>query len=137
MRYRVGIDIGGTFSDLVVLTADGRVETLKVSSAPERLIASLLDGLLTLLERASLVAGEAEAVVHGTTVATNAILEYRGARTALITTRGFRDVLEIRRLRVGRLYDLGWEKPATLVPRRLRREVTERSEEHTSELQSR
>jgi N-methylhydantoinase A len=126
MRYRVGIDIGGTFSDLVVLTTDGRVETLKVSSAPDRLIPSLLDGLRTLLARAGLVGGEAEAVVHGTTVATNAILEYRGARTALITTRGFRDVLEIRRLRVGRLYDLGWEKPAPLVPRRLRREVTER-----------
>lgn len=126
MRYRVGIDIGGTFSDLVVVAADGRVETLKVSSAPERLIPALLDGLRTLLERAGLVAAEAEAVVHGTTVATNAILEYRGARTALITTRGFRDVLEIRRLRVGRLYDLGWEKPAPLVPRRLRFEVTER-----------
>src|SRR5579859_5397728 len=126
VRYRVGIDIGGTFSDLVVLTADGRVETLKVSSAPDELIPALLDGLHTLLERAGLVADEAEAIVHGTTVATNAILEYRGARTALITTRGFRDVLEIRRLRVGRLYDLGWDKPATLVPRRLRREVTER-----------
>src|SRR6266568_2371684 len=93
MRYRVGIDIGGTFSDLVVVAADGRVETLKVSSAPERLIPALLEGLRTLLERAGLVAGEAEAVVHGTTVATNAILEYNGARTALITTRGFRDVL--------------------------------------------
>src|SRR5437870_4068171 len=74
MRYRVGIDIGGTFSDLVVLAADGRVETLKVSSAPERLIPVLLDGLRTLLNRAGLVAGEAEAVVHGTTVATNACI---------------------------------------------------------------
>jgi N-methylhydantoinase A len=126
MRYRVGIDIGGTFSDLVVLAADGRVETLKVSSAPDGLIPALIDGLRRLLERGGLFAGDAEAVVHGTTVATNAIVEYRGARTALITTRGFRDVLEIRRLRVGRLYDLGWEKPASLVPRRLRREVTER-----------
>jgi N-methylhydantoinase A len=126
MRYRVGIDIGGTFSDLVVVAADGRVETLKVSSAPERLIPALLEGLRTVLERAGLVAADAESVVHGTTVATNAILEYNGARTALITTRGFRDVLEIRRLRVGRLYDLGWEKPAPLVPRRLRYEVTER-----------
>jgi N-methylhydantoinase A len=126
VRFKVGIDIGGTFSDLVVLAVDGRLETLKVSSAPEQLIPALLDGLRTLLERAGLPAGDAEAVIHGTTVATNAILEYRGARTALITTRGFRDVLEIRRLRVGRLYDLGWEKPAPLVPRRLRFEVTER-----------
>jgi len=126
MRFRVGVDIGGTFSDLVVLAADGHVETLKVSSAPDGVIAGLLEGLQTLLQRAGLAADDAETVVHGTTVATNAILEYRGARTALITTRGFRDVLEIRRLRVGRLYDLGWEKPAPLVPRRLRFEVTER-----------
>jgi N-methylhydantoinase A len=126
MRFRVGVDIGGTFSDLVVLAADGHVETLKVSSAPDQVIAGLLEGLQTLLQRAGLAADDAETVVHGTTVATNAILEYRGARTALITTRGFRDVLEIRRLRVGRLYDLGWEKPAPLVPRRLRFEVTER-----------
>src|SRR5687767_15620451 len=67
--------------------------------------------------QAGLAPADATAVVHGTTVATNAILEYRGARTGLITTRGFRDILEIRRLRVGCLYDL-------------------RSEEHTSELQS-
>ncbi len=125
MRYRVGIDIGGTFSDLVVVTSSG-VRTLKVSSAPDELIPKLVSGLAGLLDEAGLKAADAEAVVHGTTVATNAILEYRGARTALITTRGFRDVLEIRRLRVGRLYDLGWEKPAPLVPRRLRREVEER-----------
>ncbi len=118
MRYRVGIDIGGTFSDLVVLAADGRVGTLKVSSAPEGLITAIVDGLRALLRQAALAPADAEAVVHGTTVATNAILEYRGARTGLITTRGFRDVLEIRRLRVGRLYDLAWEKPAPLVPRR-------------------
>jgi N-methylhydantoinase A len=126
MRYRVGIDIGGTFSDLVVLTSDGRAFTLKVSSAPERLVEAVVGGLASLLTQAELRPAAAEAVVHGTTVATNAILEYRGARTGLITTRGFRDVLEIRRLRVGRLYDLAWEKPEPLVPRRLRREVTER-----------
>jgi N-methylhydantoinase A len=126
MRFRVGVDIGGTFSDLVVLADDGRVSTLKVSSAPERLMAGLGAGLRGLLGEAGLAAGEAAVVVHGTTTATNAILEYRGARTGLITTRGFRDVLEIRRLRVGRLYDLGWEKPEPLVPRRLRFEVAER-----------
>ena len=65
-------------------------------------------------------------VLHGTTVASNALLELRGARTGLITTRGFRDVLEIRRLRMPRLYDLTWEKPPTLVERRLRMEVDER-----------
>ncbi len=126
MRFRVGIDIGGTFSDLVIVAEDGRVSTLKVSSAPERIIAGLVEGLGALLGQAGLDARDASSVVHGTTAATNAILEYRGARTGLITTRGFRDVLEIRRLRVGRLYDLGWEKPAPLVPRRLRFEVGER-----------
>jgi len=126
MRYRVGIDIGGTFSDLVIMDEDGRVSTLKVSSAPDEVIAALVDGLRDLQQRAGLASRDAVAVVHGTTAATNAILEYRGARTGLITTKGFRDILEIRRLRVGRLYDLSWDKPKPLVPRRLRREVPER-----------
>ncbi|MGE3272789.1 MAG: hydantoinase/oxoprolinase family protein, partial [Chloroflexota bacterium] len=126
MRYRVGIDIGGTFSDLVVMDEDGRVSTLKVSSAPDAVIAALVDGLRDLQRQAGLAPADALGVVHGTTAATNAILEYRGARTGLITTKGFRDILEIRRLRVGRLYDLGWDKPQPLVPRRLRREVPER-----------
>lgn len=126
MRYRVGIDIGGTFSDLVVMDEAGRVSTLKVSSTPDQVIGALVTGLQRLQQQAGLAPADALAVVHGTTVATNAILEYRGARTALITTKGFRDILEIRRLRVGRLYDLGWDKPQPLVPRRLRREVPER-----------
>src|SRR5688572_4146672 len=124
--YRVGIDIGGTFSDLVIMDEDGRVSTLKVTSAPDEVIAALVDGLRDLQQQAGLSAADALAVVHGTTAATNAILEYRGARTGLITTRGFRDILEIRRLRVGQLYDLSWDKPKPLVPRRLRREVPER-----------
>src|SRR5215212_1803804 len=126
MQYRVGIDIGGTFSDLVLMDEDGRVSTLKVSSAPDAVIAALVDGLHDLQQRAGLAPADAVAVVHGTTAATNAILEYRGARTGLITTKGFRDILEIRRLRVGRLYDMSWDKPKPLVPRRLRREVPER-----------
>src|SRR3954466_14115263 len=126
MRYRVGIDIGGTFSDLVIMDEAGRVSTLKVTSAPDAVIAALVEGLKDLQQRAGLAPADAIAVAHGTTAATNAILEYRGARTGLITTRGFRDILEIRRLRVGRLYDLGWDKPKPLVTRRLRREVSER-----------
>src|SRR4051812_6703831 len=126
MRYRVGIDIGGTFSDLVVMDEDGRVSTLKVTSVPDQVIGALVDGLRDLQQQAGLAPADAVAVVHGTTIATNAILEYQGARTGLITTKGFRDVLEIRRLRVGRLYDLAWDKPKPLVPRRLRREVPER-----------
>src|SRR4051794_17778237 len=126
MQYRVGIDIGGTFSDLVLMDEDGRVSTLKVSSAPDAVIAALVSGLRDLQRQAGLAPADAIAVVHGTTAATNALLEYTGAKTGLITTRGFRDVLEIRRLRVGRLYDLAWEKPKPFVLRRLRREVPER-----------
>ncbi|MFN8525040.1 MAG: hydantoinase/oxoprolinase family protein [Chloroflexota bacterium] len=126
MRFRVGIDIGGTFSDLVVVAQDGRVLTLKVSSAADQVVSALVGGLATLLAGGGFRAGDADAVVHGTTAATNAILEYKGARTGLVTTRGFRDVLEIRRLRVGRLYDLGWTKPQPLVLRRHRFEVDER-----------
>src|SRR4051812_16358283 len=129
-RYRVGIDIGGTFSDLVIMDEDGRVSTLKVSSAPDEVVGALVAGLQDLQQRAGLAPADAIAVVHGTTAATNAILEYRGARTGLITTKGFRDILEIRRLRVGRLYALGWDKPKPLVPRRLRREVPERLDVH-------
>src|SRR5919199_1939162 len=66
-------------------------------------------------------------VVHGTTVATNAVLEHRGAVTALVTTAGFRDVLELRRLRIPRMYDPFWRKPDPLVPRRLRFEIGERT----------
>src|SRR5439155_29278 len=71
-------------------------------------------------------AADVREIIHGTTVATNAILERRGARTGLITTEGFRDLLEIGRLRLARLYDLNFERPAPLVPRRWRREVRER-----------
>ena len=70
--------------------------------------------------------GDCEAFVHGTTVATNAIIERKGALTGLITTKGFRDVLELRRIRIPKLYDLTWQKPAPLVERYLRMEVTER-----------
>src|SRR5918994_1525129 len=73
----------------------------------------------------SLPAATVGSIVHGTTVATNAILEHRGARTGLLTTEGFRDVLEIRRLRLARLYDLDFERPAPLVPRAWRREGVE------------
>ncbi len=123
---RVGVDIGGTFTDLVFLRADGTLGKRKVSSTPadysQAIVAAVREFLAE--ERASGAAlGE---VVHATTVATNAILERKGARTALLTTEGFRDVLELRRIRIPLLYDLGWEKPAPLVERALRFAVRER-----------
>ena len=125
-EYRLGVDIGGTFTDIVALCSDGRVHTRKVSSSVDDYARAIIEGLQDLFADTGLGAREIEQVLHGTTVASNAILEQRGARTGLITTRGFRDVLELRNLRMPRLYDLHWEKPEPLVERYLRVEVDER-----------
>src|SRR5258706_2957426 len=125
-RYRIGVDIGGTFTDLVLLGTDGSVATRKVSSTPDDYSRGIVSGIGALLAAADVPAAAVDGVVHATTVATNAILEGRGARTALITTKGFRDVLEMRRLRIPELYNLQYRKPPPLVPRRLRFEVDER-----------
>jgi N-methylhydantoinase A len=123
---RVGIDIGGTFTDIVCLDADGRIRVKKVSSSPDDYARAIIEGVRELSRETGLAGADIAEVLHGTTVASNAILEGRGAKTGLITTRGFRDVLEIRRLRRPSLYDLAWEKPAPLVERFRRVEVTER-----------
>src|SRR6185437_14525371 len=110
-------DVGGTFTDVLTLEADGSVRARKVLSTPpdyDRAVVEALRGL------------SPAAVVHGTTVATNAVLERRGALTVLVTTEGFRDVLELRRMRMPHLYDYFWTKPPSLVPRRLRFELGER-----------
>jgi len=125
-RFRVGVDIGGTFTDIVFLAADGRLHTKKVSSTVDDYARGIVEGLREVFGETGLSGAAIAEVLHGTTVASNAILEQRGARTGLITTKGFRDVLEIRRLRMPRLYDLAWEKPPTLVERYLRMEVDER-----------
>ncbi len=125
-QFRVGVDIGGTFTDIVFLDAEGRIHTRKVSSTADNYARAIVEGIRELFHERGLGGSDVAEVMHGTTVASNAILELRGARTGLITTRGFRDVLEIRRLRMPRLYDLAWEKPAPLVERSLRMEVDER-----------
>jgi N-methylhydantoinase A len=119
--FRLGVDIGGTFTDIVLLEDTGAVATVKLSSTPDDYGRAIVEGVRRLL--VGRAPGDAAEVVHGTTVATNAILEGRGARTGLLTTEGFRDTLEIGRLRYPRLYDLRWQKPTPLVPRRWRREV--------------
>jgi N-methylhydantoinase A len=123
---RVGIDVGGTFTDIVFLTPDGTVLTRKILSSPDDYSRAIGAGLQEICTQTPVAPEAVCEVMHGTTVATNAILEGKGARTGLITTRGFRDVLEIRRMRMNRLYDIYWEKPPPLVPRRWRYEVTER-----------
>ena len=125
-QFRVGIDIGGTFTDIVLMGADGRLITRKVSTTADDYVRAITRGLEDAFAESGLSPSSVVEVVHGTTVATNAILEHRGARTGLITTKGFRDILEIRRLRMPRLYDISWEKPQPLVERYLRLEVDER-----------
>ena len=119
---RIGVDIGGTFTDVVLLAPDGSVSVRKLPTVPDQHGQVVAAGVTSLLDAQT----DVREIVHGTTVATNAILEGKGARTGLLTTRGFRDVLEIRRIRGPELYNLFYEKPPPLVPRRLRLEVTER-----------
>ena len=124
--FRAGVDIGGTFTDIVLVGSDGSIHTKKVSSSVENYAAAIVDGLAELFSETGLTGAAVEEVRHGTTVASNAILERKGARVGLITTQGFRDVLEIRTLRMPRLYDVGWTKPEPLVERYLRQVVDER-----------
>ena len=118
----VGIDVGGTFTDLYFSGGEGRAHhILKVPSTPH----DPSVGLLHALEKANLQPGELDAILHGTTIATNAVIERKGARCALITTRGFRDLLELGRRDRPQMYGLeGVHEP--LVPRELRFEVDER-----------
>ena len=118
---RVGVDVGGTFTDLVALV-DGRITTAKVPSTPR----DQSEGVLRSIEASGVPAAGIEALAHGMTVATNALLERRGARTALVTTAGFRDVIEIGRQARPSLYDLTEDRPPALVPRELRFTVRER-----------
>ena len=123
---RVGVDIGGTFTDLVFLCPDGTLHKRKLPSTPADYSDAIVEGVTAFCAEQGLPAERITDVVHATTVATNAIIERKGARTALLTTAGFRDVLELRRIRIPMSYDLGWQKPAPLVDRELRLGVAER-----------
>src|SRR5229473_1648179 len=118
---RVGFDIGGTFTDIIVLGDDGEIVTDKVLSLLER-VGEDVAACVRPLARTQQV----ESFVHGTTVASNAVIEGTAARTGLITTRGFRDDLEMRGQRRPNIYDLNWDRLPSLVPRSLRLEVRER-----------
>ena len=123
---RVGVDIGGTFTDIVFLRPDGRLDKRKTPSTPSDYSRAIIDAVADYCAGQNLDATKVSEIVHATTVATNAILERTGARTALLTTEGFRDVLELRRIRIPLSYDLGWQKPEPLVERALRFSVRER-----------
>ena len=120
-NLRLGVDVGGTFTDLVAL-GGGRLITSKVPSTPR----DQSEGVMNSIRAARIEADNVIAFAHGMTVATNALLERRGARTAIVTTEGFRDVLEIARQNRPSLYDLAMDRPPALVPRELRFTVRER-----------
>ena len=124
-RARLAVDIGGTFTDLA-LEHDGRRVTAKVLTTPAHPERGVLDGVAAILQQAGLVPGDIEILVHGTTLATNAIIERKGATTALITTEGFRDVLALGNESRYDQYDLNIVLPEPLVPRYLRLPVPER-----------
>ena len=123
----IGVDIGGTFTDIVFLNnEDKTIEFLKVFSTPGRLEDGVVNGLRSLAERTGLQFEQVWRIVHGTTVATNALLEGKWARTALITTAGFRDIIEIGRQNRPNIYDLLVERPRPIVSRDLTFEAPER-----------
>lgn len=124
---RIGVDIGGTFTDFVAFDVEaGGIATAKLLTTPAAPAVAVIEGLERLIRRVGASLGEVEVLVHGTTLATNAIVERRGAKTALLTTRGFRDVLAIGRERRYDVYDILYRVPAPLVPRQLCWEVAER-----------
>lgn len=126
-RWRVGIDIGGTFTDVALVEeATGSLGVVKVPTTPEDFGRGVLDGVRTALDKYGIDAASVGLLSHATTVVTNAILEQKGARCALVATRGFRDVLELRRSARPDLYDLFQDAPHILIPRRHRFEITER-----------
>jgi N-methylhydantoinase A len=124
---RVGIDIGGTFTDLILIDdASGEVTVGKVLTTPSDPSQAVADVLSEALQRTGAQPESVRHVIHGTTLVTNAVIERKGARTALLTTRGYRDAYEIAREHRYDLYDLFLEMPTPLVPRYLRLEVDER-----------
>jgi N-methylhydantoinase A len=123
---RVAVDIGGTFTDIVLMAGDAVLHEAKVSTTPSDPSEAVIAGVAALLRRLAIPPSAVAEVLHGTTVASNTILQKSGAATGLITTRGFRDVLEIGRIRMPEMFDLTWSKPQPLVPRRHRLEVGER-----------
>lgn len=125
--YRLGIDVGGTFTDVAILDRNtATLHVLKVSSTPDDPSTGIFIGIQTALEQTNAQPQAVSYLAHGTTVGINALLQNRGANVALLTTAGFRDLLEIRRQKRPDLYDLFADKPAALIPRKQRCEVSER-----------
>ena len=121
MSFRIGIDIGGTFTDFAIMEeATGRLWIHKQLTTPDDPSAAVLDGLGHLLAKAGVSIGAVGTIVHGSTLVTNAVIERRGCRTGMLVTKGFRDVLDIAMERRYDVYDLRLRFPAPIVPRALR-----------------
>ena len=126
-RYRIGVDVGGTFTDLALVEhGNGRLAIAKVLTDHGDVSRGVMNGLRTILAESGIPPGDVDVVVHGTTLATNALIERRGVDTALVVTRGFRDILTMGRESRYDIYDIGIELPEPLVPRARVFEVTER-----------
>ncbi|HYZ23230.1 MAG TPA: hydantoinase/oxoprolinase family protein [Rhodopila sp.] len=127
MAWRIGIDIGGTFTDVALIEEEsGRIGIAKVPTTPRDFGRAVIDGLRKGLRENAVDPSDVALLSHATTVVTNALLEKKGARCGLVATRGFRDLLELRRSSRPDLYDLFQDPPSVLVPRRHRFEITER-----------
>ena len=127
MSYKLGVDVGGTFTDVFLLNEkDGALEVHKVSSTPDDPSRAIMKGISEILQDLKISPEQITYLAHGTTVATNAIIEQKGGKVGLLTTKGFRDLLEIGRQTRPHLYDLQLDYPPPVVPRDLRLEVTER-----------
>jgi N-methylhydantoinase A len=124
--FRIGTDIGGTFTDIVIAGSEGTVVTKKVLSTPDNYSRGITEGIRDAMVKEGISPSSVRELVHGTTIVTNTCIELTGAKVGLITTKGFRDVLEIARGRMPELYNLRWNKPVPLVPRCLRYEIEER-----------
>src|SRR5437763_4340347 len=120
--------MGGTFTDIVALDKDGQLALAKVPSTPKDLLDGIAAATTRVLALAGAAPGAVERFIHGTTIATNAILEQKGATTAILTTEGFEDVLELGRMKRSRMYDLDMDPavPTFLAPRRRRLGIRER-----------
>src|SRR5579859_1998682 len=127
MAWRIGMDIGGTFTDVALVEEDtGHMAIVKLLTTPQDFGQAVIDGIRQGLDANRIDPAEVAFLSHATTVVTNALLENKGARAGFVATRGFRDILELRRSSRADLYDLLQDAPAVLVPRRRRFEVTER-----------
>jgi N-methylhydantoinase A len=127
MGWRVGVDIGGTFTDVALINQEiGSIGIAKVPTTTQDFTEGVTSGLREGLAEYDVPPAAVSLLSHATTVVTNALLEKNGAKTGFVTTRGFRDVIELRRSSRTDLYDLFQDAPAVLVPRRWRYEITER-----------